>query len=50
MRVKYFIDHLKQDPKLSVVRYAFWFDGIDVVEKLDGPFSGPLHEWLDGPP
>jgi len=40
MRVKYFIDHLKTRSEASVVRSAFWFDGLTLLRKLDGPFPG----------
>jgi hypothetical protein len=50
MRVKYFIDDLKRDPRLQVMDWPYGVSGLTLVRKLDPGAPDPLRDWLDGQP
>lgn len=50
MRVKYFIDRLKADPRLQVMDWPFGVSGLTLVRKPDPTVPDPLRDWIEGRP
>jgi predicted O-methyltransferase YrrM len=50
MRVKYFVDELKQDPALQVMDWPFGVSGLTLVRRPDPALPDPQRDWIEGKP